>query len=250
MKPLLYGLIVLFIITACDSENSWDCMKASGSIVQEEINLEFFNKLEVRHRVQLIVKQGNEQKVILESGENLLNKINFNVKDSILKIENENTCNLTRDYGITKVYVTSPNIVEIRNGSGLTVLSDGVLTYPKLELVSEDVTFQDEIHTVGDFQLNVDVDVLNMNANGKSNFFIKGKANRAFVGFFSGDSRFEGRDFMVEEFRFFHRSSNKIIVNPQQAIRGKIYSVGDVISINQPPIVEVEQFYTGRLIFE
>ena len=250
MKRVLYGLMIIFFVTACDSENAWDCVKTSGSIVQEEVDLEFFDKLEVRHRVQLIVKQGDEQKVILESGENLLNKISLNVNDSILKIENKNACNLTRDYGITKVYVTSPNIVEIRNGSGLTVLSDGVLSYPKLELVSEDVTFQDEIHTVGDFQLNLEVDVLNMNANGKSNFFIKGKANQAFVGFFSGDSRFEGRDFLVEEFRFFHRSSNKIIVNPQQALRGKIYSVGDVISINQPPIVEVDQFYTGRLIFE
>ena len=250
MKPLFYGLITLFIITACDSEKAWDCVKASGSIVQEEVDLEFFDKLEVRHRVQLIVKQGDEQKVILESGENLLSEISLNVNDSILKIENKNSCNLTRDYGITKVYVTSPNIVEIRNGSGLTALSDGVLSYPKLELVSEDVTFGEEIHTVGDFQLDVEVDVLNINANGKSNFFIKGKANRAFVGFFAGDCRFEGRDFSVEEFRFFHRSSNKIIVNPQQAIRGKILSVGDVISINQPPIVEVEQLYTGRLIFE
>ncbi|HBL79751.1 MAG TPA: DUF2807 domain-containing protein, partial [Aequorivita sp.] len=34
------------------------------------------------------------------------------------------------------------------------------------------------------------------------------------------------------------------------AIRGKIVSLGNVISKNRPAIVEVEELYRGKLIFE
>ena len=41
-----------------------------------------------------------------------------------------------------------------------------------------------------------------------------------------------------------------MIVNPQNKISGQIRGTGDVISINEPPIVEVLQFFTGQLIFQ
>jgi hypothetical protein len=40
-----------------------------------------------------------------------------------------------------------------------------------------------------------------------------------------------------------------MIVNPQASLKGDLYGTGDLISKNHPPIVEVEQFYTGELIF-
>ena len=234
---------------SCNSADSWDCVKSTGKIHREEISVEFFNKIEVRHRIQLIVKQGLEQKVILETGKNLKDEINIMVNDSILRMENDNTCNLFRDYGNTKVYVTTPQLVEIRNGSGSPVLSEGVLNYERLNLVSEDTNFG-EIHTVGDFELNINVNKLNVVANGSANFFIKGEADQTFIGFYSGISRFEGAELIMQNLRLFHRSSNDMIVRPQSAIKGKIVSVGNVISLNEPAVIEVEELWDGRLIFK
>lgn len=250
MKRFFNYLILFFVITACDSDSAWDCFKAAGSIVQEEIVLENFEKLDVRHRVQLILKQGSEQKVILETGENLRGKISLKVENGELRIENGNSCNLVRDYGITKVYVTSPNITQIRNGSGLPVLSEGVLAFPSLALLSEDTAVEGDIHTVGDFNLQLDVQNFSIFANGKSNFFLSGTAETAFIGLYSGDGRVEAAGFEIQDLNIYHRSTNKMIVNPRQSIRGEIRSVGDVIAVFQPPVVEVEQFYTGRLIFQ
>jgi len=250
MKRTFNYLVLLLVFTSCDSDSAWDCIKAAGTITQEEIMLESFEKLDVRHRVQLIVKHGNEQKVILETGENLRGKITLKVTDGELRIDNDNNCNLVRDYGITKVYVTSPNITQIRNGSGLPVLSEGVLVFPSLALVSEDTAVEGDIHTVGDFELHLDVQSLSIVANGKSNFFLSGKAENAFFGLYSGDGRIEATDLVVQNLSIYHRSTNKMIVNPQQSIVGEIRSVGDVIAVHQPPVVEVVEFYTGRLIFE
>jgi hypothetical protein len=250
MKGIFKYLILVIAFTACDSDGAWDCIKAAGTITQEEIVLESFEKLDVRHRVQLIVKHGEEQKVILETGENLRGNIILSVVDGVLRIDNSATCNLVRDYGITKVYVTSPNITQIRNGSGLPVLSEGVLGFASLALISEDTAVEGDIHTVGDFYLQLDVQSLSIVANGKSNFFLSGNAENAFFGLYSGDGRIEAADFIVQNLNIYHRSTNKMFVNPRQSIMGEIRSLGDVIAVHQPPVVEVVEFYTGRLIFE
>lgn len=250
MRVFFKYLVLLSAFTSCDSDSAWECIKAAGTIIQEEIVFESFDKLDVRHRVQLIVKQGVEQKVILETGENLRGKITLNVTDGVLRIDNGNSCNLVRDYGISKVYVTSPNITQIRNGSGLPVLSEGVLAFPSLALISEDTAVEGDIHTVGDFNLQLDVQNFSIVANGKSNFFLSGTAETAFIGLYSGDGRVEAAEFEIQDLNIYHRSTNKMIVNPRQSIRGEIRSLGDVIAVFQPPVVEVEQFYTGRLIFE
>lgn len=250
MRFFYFFIFLSFVFTACDSDSAWDCVKAAGTIVQEEIPLEAFEKLDVRHRVQLIVKQGDEQQVILETGKNLRGDITLSVNNGVLRIDNSASCNLVRDYGVTKVYVTSPNITQIRNGSGLPVLSDGVLAFPSLALVSENTAVDGDIHTVGDFELQLDVQNFSIVANGKSNFFLTGQAETAFIGLYSGDGRVEAANLMVQDLNIYHRSSNKMIVNPRQAIRGEIRSVGNVIAVFQPPVVEVEAFYTGRLIFQ
>ena len=80
--------------------------------------------------------------------------------------------------------------------------------------------------------------------------FIRGNVNNLFIGFYSGDSRFEGANLIAENITIFQRSSNDMIINPQQSLKGEIRGTGDVISRNRPVIVEVEQLYTGKLIFD
>lgn len=245
-----YSIILLiFILLGCDTDG-WDCIKTAGDRIEEEVVVTPFSEIEVFHRVQLFIQQGSEQKVVLETGENLRNDISITVKDNKLILKNEASCNLFRDYEITKVYVTTPQLSVIRNSSGSTVKSIGALHFPELTLRSEDTSSDDVTHTNGDYELQLHVENLSIVANGYANYFISGTATTANVGLFSGDGRFEGANFVVQDFTFFHRSSNKMIVNPQQSLTGEIRSTGDVISVHQPPIVDVETYYTGTLIFE
>tara|TARA_R110000850_G_scaffold203228_1_gene329518 strand:- start:136544 stop:137293 length:750 start_codon:yes stop_codon:yes gene_type:complete len=246
-----YIYIFLFaILSGCDTDSGIDCFKLSGDIFQEEIELSFFDKVNVGHRVQLFIKQGTEQHVILETGENMRKKVTLSVSENRLHIENGDNCNLVRDYGITKVFITVPDLSEIRNSSGLTIEGQGVLAFPDITLLSEDTHNEDSYNTDGDFILDLQSETLTIVANGISNFFLSGTVTTANLGLYSGDSRLEAQNLIIEDLTLFHRSSNKMFVNPQQSIRGEIRSTGDVISLNQPPIVEVEEFYTGRLIFQ
>lgn len=247
---ILTCFFCLLLLSGCNSENALDCFQKSGDIVSKDFFVKDFNRIQVWERVQLIIEQGDTQRVRVETGENLLEEIEVRVLDSVLTVSDRNSCNFVRDYDVTKVYVTSPNIKQIRNSSGLTVESRGVLRYSFLDLVSEDRLSIDEYHIDGDFRLTVDVDWLNINANGISRFYITGKSWGGFFGLYGGDVRVEAQDLEIQQLSFFHTSTNQMIVNPQQSLRGEIRSLGDVISKNRPPVVEVEELFRGRLIFE
>jgi hypothetical protein len=249
MKNIFYCLLVL-VFFGCNSDSGWDCTQKAGAIIETEFTVQPFTKIIVWERIKLFVKQGDKQKVVVGTGENLMSDIKVTVTDGKLEIHNNNSCNLVRDYGLTNVYITSPNITEIRSSTGLPVESIGVLRFPSLSLASEDQQNEDQYHIDGDFNLNLEVENLNIVANGLSNFYLKGSATSANFGLYAGDCRIFAENLTVQNLYLFHRSTGEMIVNPKQAIRGKIVSLGNVISKNRPPIVEIEELYRGRLIFE
>jgi len=242
--------MVCFLCFSCDSENGLDCFQKTGTIIQSEVEIADFSRIIVWEGVQLFIQKGEVRKVIIETGENLLNDIEVTVQDGQLSLKNNNECNYIRDYDVTKIYVTTPHLTEIRNSSSLEVRSIGVLQFPSLTLLSEDYGAEDLYHIDGDFNLNLDVDEIQISSNGFSSFVLSGAAERAVFGFYASNTRLDASELIAQEVQLFHRSSNVMIVNPQQAIRGEIVSIGDVISVHQPPIVEVEELYEGRLIFE
>jgi hypothetical protein len=86
-------------------------------------------------------------------------------------------------------------------------------------------------------------------SNGLSSYYLNGTVNNLVLSFFAGDGRFEGENLMAQNIEVFHRGSNDMVVNPQQSITGSIVATGNVIAKNEPPIIEVEELFNGRLIF-
>ena len=242
-------IFVLALIFSCSSENANDCFQTSGSIVQQEVTIDAFEKILVNRDIELIIKEGAEYKVIIETGKNLLNDIKVLVIDNELQLTDNNTCNYVRDFGITKIYVTAPNITVIRSSTQYEISSQGTLNFSNLNLVSEDFNASSSF-TVGDFRLEINSTQLRIISNNLSFFYISGQTENLFIGFFAGSGRFEGANLIAQNVDVFHRGSNDMVVNPQQSLTGELRSSGDLIAINQPPIVDVEQFYIGQLIFE
>lgn len=244
-----FHILLLIIIFACDSETANNCFKTTGSIEQKEVIVDGFEKIFVNRDVALILKEGTEQKVVIETGKNLMPDIEAIVLDGKLILTDNNTCNYVRGYGVTKVFVTSPNIVEIRSSTQQDIKSEGVLTYPSLTILSEDFGVPDTFISAN-FFLEVDNSNLTFVFNNLSNVFVSGNTTNLDIIFASGTSRFEGRDLVAQNIDLRNRSSNDMIVNPQQTLTGKISGTGNVISVNRPPIVEVEEVYKGRLLFD
>lgn len=252
MKAKKNIIIALFFtgLLGCNTENASDCFQNSGTIIQEEIRVASFSTITVFEGIKLIVKQGLEQKIILETGEFLRNDISLEVVEGRLILRNENSCNLVRDFGLTTVYVTSSNITEIRSSTGFPIKSDGVLTYPSVQLLSESFGNPEAETTDGEFDMQINNASLSIVSNGIAYFNIKGGTQNFNINIAAGDARVDAQNFRAEHIVVSHRGSNDMLVNPQQSIRGTLMGTGDVIIFNQPPIVEIEELYKGKLIFK
>jgi hypothetical protein len=197
----------------------------------------------------LVVKQGDVQKVEIATGEFLRDEVTATVEGDRLLLRDTNNCNYFREYGLTTVYITSPNIDEIRSSTGWSVISDGVLAYESLTLISESFNNPESETTDGEFDLEVDCQSLAVVANGIAYFKLRGNTGNLGLTVAAGDSRIEAANLTAQNVNLNHRGSNDIFVNPQRAISGTIRGTGDVISSNRPDTVAVEVLYKGRLIF-
>ena len=248
MKTYIYILISIFLF-ACDSEDAGDCFQTAGGLVVEEIEVSSFANILVNHDIEVVLKQDNEFRVIVETGKNLLNDVVVEVVENELQLTDNNGCNFVRDYGITKINVYAPDINRIRSSTQYDISSDGILAYSDLTLISENFNSPDSF-AVGDFRLQIDNTRLAIISNNISAFYISGAVENLNLRFFAGSSRFEGADLMAQNIEIYHRASNDMIVNPQLSISGEILSTGDVRALNEPPNVDVVELFNGRLIFE
>lgn len=247
MKNIIYLLLALFFIT-CDTEDANDCFQKSGSIVSEEFVVPVFTKIRVNRGVEVILKEGITQKVILETGENLMSDISIEVVNEQLIVTDNNECNFVRDYSITKVYITTPNITEIVSSTQFKIQSDGVLNFNEVNVISEDFT-DTSVIAVGNVILELNAQDVNVTGNNLTDFSFSGVTQNLNVNFAAGNGIFDGSNLLANNVSVFHRGTNDIIVNPQQLLNGELRSTGNLIAKNQPPTVNVIVLYTGQLIF-
>ena len=244
---ILWAITVLF--WGCDSEKAGDCFQTAGEQQRERRITEPFSQITVFEYLNLVVRQGPEFRVEVESGANLMNEITAEVIDGRLVLRNENRCNLFREYGISTVYVTAPELTEIRSSTGFLVSSEGSLNYDDLTLISERFNDPEAEATDGHFDIEFNGRRLRTIVNGVAYLQLSGTAERFDVTIAAGDSRIEAQRLLAQQVVLNHRGSNDLFVDPLQRIAGVIRGYGDVIASRRPPVVEVDEILDGRLRF-
>ena len=152
-----------------------------------------------------------------------------------------------RDYGVTKVFVTAPNLTEIRSSTQYDISSDGILNYDSLKLISQNYDYPESFPN-GDFLLFIDTQNIQIVSNNISTYYISGSTENMSVSFPSGNGRFDGSLMIAKKVHIFHRGSNDIIVHPIELLSGELRGTGDLITVNEPISTDVQQYYTGQLI--
>lgn len=215
--------------------------------MSRDVEVTPFENIYVHPGIELIVTQGDLYEVRIDAGSNFIEQISAVVENNALTLKDNSGCNWVRDYGNTKVFVTAPNLVEIYSNTDQVIRSNGVLRFPMLRLYSMD--FFGGVGT-GDFIMEVDNQQLVVQSNHVSAFFITGKTDQMLLRIYNGNGKFEGANFLAKEIILFHRGANDLKIHPLETLTGDIYSTGDVISVHQPPHVDVNEHYSGTLKFE
>lgn len=248
----IFAFSLLFIITSCGI--SEDCFKGNGSPITQTFPLENFTKIKVYDGVGLVVKEGPNYEVKITTSDNIIDNLDVKLEGDMLVVKDNSSCNIARDYGLTKVYVTVPDgtnfpliqELELHSKTEQKIQSEGILHSTIVRLFSIDLS--DGAGT-GDFYINVENSQLVVESNNVSNFYIYGHCDEMLLNFYFGNGRFYGTDLHAESIRIYQRGSNDMIVYPVQKIEGGIFATGNVVLKNVPPIVNVEEVFRGRLIY-
>ena len=246
IKNITVLVTTLLLFFSCNDKDANNCFQKAGKIIKEEFVLTDFEKIIVYNGIELYIEQSDDEKIIVETGENLMPDIILKIKNNQLEIIDNNTCNFVRDYNITKVYLYKKNITQIRNSSAAAVNSIGVLNYPNLDLISEN--HQSSYLNSGDFNLMINTDNLSLIANGPSNHSISGTTNNLRINLAGSNPRFNGKNLTVENAYLFARSTNDILLKINNEVSGNLYSTGDVILYQKPNIMSLNIYYTGKVI--
>ena len=244
MKKIFFISVVSFLLFSC--EKPGDCIKSTGQMVTKEIPAKPFDVIYVYAGIGLVVKEGPEYKVEIRSGENLIDDISAVFQENVLTFRDNTTCNWVRDYGETTVFITAPNIVEIHSRTEQEIKSDGIITFPILRLISMDLS---EGAGTGDFIFQLDNGQLVIENNNVSRFYISGKTQEALLNFYDGNGRIEAQNLEIKKAKIFHRGSNDMHINPIESVEGELFSTGNLVLYNSPPMVNVIQHYYGKLIY-
>ncbi len=243
-------LFIGTLLASCNAEDANDCLQTDGDAITRTIALPFFDKVRTENDIRLEITQGPTQSITIETRENLFNDLVFKVEDDTFVMQNKNGCNIFRDFGQTLVRITVPNLTFIKNSATYEIRSNGTLTFPRVLLESVTSLGIDSPNKSGDFFLDFQSESIVIVANGMSDFHISGTTDNLNVIFSDEFPTLYGEDLIAQDVAVNHVGAAPMIVNPQASITGVIRATGDVIAKNQPPIVDVEELFTGQLLFE
>ena len=170
---IIFGAFI-FIMKKCGFHNgcyrfslsNWSTIRGEGNITKQTRDVGTFTKLSVENSADVEIVQGTNQSVVVETYENLMDKIETVVEDGTLKIRQKNNTSLSwGDGGRLKVYITNPTYNEIRvRGSG-NVEAKNKITATDLNISvagSGDAKFSDLVATKSEVNItgsgNITVD--------------------------------------------------------------------------------------------
>jgi hypothetical protein len=234
---------------------SEDCFKGNGNKVTQTFPLVNFSKIKVYDGVGLVIKEGTNYEVKVITSENILDNLEVKLEGNMLVVKDNSTCNIARDYGQTMVYVTVPDgtllpiipELELHCKTEQKIESEGVLHSPIVRLFS--IGDDGDGSGTGDFHLEINNGQFVVENNNVSNFYITGHCNEMLLNFYFGNGRFYGQNLQAEKIKVYHRGSNDMMVFPVLKIEGTIFATGNVILKNVPPIINIDEVYTGRVIY-
>jgi hypothetical protein len=248
MEKNITVLILVFLFISCEKQG--ECIESFGATVSREVEVEAFRNLKIYKGIEVFITQGDDYKVEIQAGENFIDNIEVTQIGDQLIFRDNTSCNWVRDYGQTKIYVTTPTLENVYSKSDRNITSTNVLTFPILRLIALDKDGDGESGAgTGDFHINIDNSQLVIQNNNVSRYYISGKTDEALLDFYFGDGRIEAQDLFAKNIKVFHRGSNDMIVHPTEKITGKLLSTGNVVLKNVPPIIEMEELFQGNVIY-
>lgn len=199
----------------------------SGKVITEQRNVLNFNAVSLRGTGNLILKQGDQESLTLETEDNIAKEIITEVKDNILIIKYRPwlgwyTLRPTKDINF---YLT------VKNLNKIDLLGSGSIKAEKLKI--NDLAIN--IDGSGKVQMNLEAEKLVSTVSGSGDFDLSGKVKNQEISF-TGSGNYESRNLESEKANIKISGSAKIVTNTKDELIIKINGSGTVSYLGTPKV--------------
>jgi len=240
--------VVLFLgwmFMGCSGEDA--CFSKQGDEVLQTHQLQGFHTIDIPMNVSVDIVQHPEFKMDIHSFENRIDAISFAIKDSVLVIQNDISCEMLKSYETATLKIYSPHLKAIHSRTQFKVFSSDTLRYPNLYLLTS-IPNQSSAST--NFDLKVNNKKLFIEDNQVGYFQISGKTNLLNIQLYGGNGVVDATNLKANVVQTFHRSNQNIHVWAKNKIEATIASIGNIYIYSKPDTIKVETLYKGNLIFK
>jgi hypothetical protein len=143
-------------------------IRGNGNVVTQERSISGFDGVESYGSFEVFITSGNASSVKIEADENLMEYIETDIRNGVLRLKTANRHSISPSHTI-KVHVTAPTFTVVKtSGSGSIVGNNEISTNEKLSIGTSGS---------GDIKLNVRATELSANISGSGNIILAGEAN-------------------------------------------------------------------------
>jgi hypothetical protein len=236
-------LCALLLLCSCNKENAPDCFKTAGEVQTETRDLGSFTKLELNSNLKYELVDTNFCGIEITGPKNLLPKIDAQLSDGVLKIENVNTCNFLRSFEheiIVKLYFDS--ITNIQNFSTGSIVSLNELKARKLVIENK--------HANGRIELNLNCDTIYCGSPaGANDSYLKGTVQVAEL-YSDAYGIIHAESLNANQVYINNASLQPIYANATSYAFVRIDDSGNVVLKQTPTLYDLVRNGSGELIFE
>ncbi len=229
LKSILSGAVIAFTVSSCfidvndDGDLFGRCINGEGPIVSQDLFVDPIVGIDLNLPATVYIIQGDDQKITVEGKENIIDRLDLDVRDRIWEIE---TSRCVRDVDQLTFFITLPRIEYLKiSGSG--------------EIRSEDFLVTDDIELYisgsGDIDLGLESDDIDSKISGSGTIKLEGIAdNTKFE--ISGSGDYKAFDLESNSSYIEIRGSGDAEVNVLNTLDVKIAGSGDVFYKGNPTL--------------
>lgn len=166
MAPVLLLLAIGAGSCYFDFEDDGICVRGSGSVVTQELNLPDFHSISLDVPANVFITQGPVQRVRAEGYANILNQLRLTVRNGVWYIEFRDC---VRNIDDLNIYITIPEVRSLRNTATRDIVSENTIITDDLELI---------LSGTGDIDIAADAAQIDARISGTGKIYLEGESNR------------------------------------------------------------------------
>ncbi|MDX8338083.1 head GIN domain-containing protein [Draconibacterium sp. IB214405] len=235
MKQIIYLLTGIFLALSSSSCIFSPTINGNGNVVEQERNLNDFDKIKASRGMNVYITQGDVFKVVVKADENLLEAIETDVMGDVLEIKTSSNIRRAKE---KKVFVTLPEIESIKASAGSNVYSENDLVAKVLDISAS---------AGSNIRLSIKTGETNVGASAGSNISLEGQAED-FHGKASAGSNIKAGELKTANTVAKVSAGANIWINSQNMLKANASSGGNVFYNGDPANTEINKSSGGNVI--